>query len=346
MKCKYCQSQNIIKYGTHNEVQRYYCKDCKRKFVADSLPRMRTPSKVVASAVGMYYGGMSLDAIQRQVTQDTGKHYSEVAIYKWITRFTKQAIAKTKDFKPEVGDVWIADETGIDVHTRKRDIWFWDIIDAKTRYLLASHVSISRTTEDAQELIKQAIIKAGKVPKVIITDKLRSYIDGIKFTSDQIEHIQSKPFVTENSTNKIERFHGTFKDRIKVVRAFKNMTTARLLTDGWLIHYNFFKEHEALNNTPPVHAMGLNVSIRDWNDIVSPQKQIVATKQVVPESTGSFFRPLTIEQTNRQQLRLKVRQAVQKHAVKKRLKRQQVKQRQIQRQQRKTQPTLSIVRLK
>lgn len=78
MNCKYCNSENTIKFGVYNTIQRYYCKDCKRKFVPDSLPRMKTPAKVIASAVGMYYGGMSLDAIQRQIEQDTGKHYSKV----------------------------------------------------------------------------------------------------------------------------------------------------------------------------------------------------------------------------------------------------------------------------
>jgi len=30
--CKYCQSPNVIKFGKYNNVQYYWCKDCKRKF--------------------------------------------------------------------------------------------------------------------------------------------------------------------------------------------------------------------------------------------------------------------------------------------------------------------------
>lgn len=30
MICKYCQSENIRKYGTYKETQYYYCNDCKR----------------------------------------------------------------------------------------------------------------------------------------------------------------------------------------------------------------------------------------------------------------------------------------------------------------------------
>jgi len=36
MNCKYCKSPNIVKFGTFEGVQRYWCKDCKRKF-ADNM---------------------------------------------------------------------------------------------------------------------------------------------------------------------------------------------------------------------------------------------------------------------------------------------------------------------
>jgi len=32
VNCKYCQSENVIKYGKYKDVRRYFCKDCKRKF--------------------------------------------------------------------------------------------------------------------------------------------------------------------------------------------------------------------------------------------------------------------------------------------------------------------------
>lgn len=72
----------------------------------------------------------------------------------------------------------------------------------------------------------------------------------VNFGADT-KHVQSKPFIDKDSTNVIERFHGTMKDRTNVIRGFKNMENANLLTDAWLVHYNFFKEHETLGNIPP-----------------------------------------------------------------------------------------------
>ena len=41
------------------------------------IPKMKTPARQIASAMGMYYGGMSLDAIQQQFKQDCDLDMSE-----------------------------------------------------------------------------------------------------------------------------------------------------------------------------------------------------------------------------------------------------------------------------
>lgn len=268
MKCKYCQSNNVIKYGSFRGIQRYWCKDCKRKFAGnEALPKMKTPSKQIEDAMSMYYGGMPFDSIQRHLYQEYNNYLSESGIYNWIIRFSKEAVNRAKAFKPVVGDTWVADETVIKVGGK--NIWFWDIIDVKSRYLLASHLSTGRTTIDAQVLVQQAAETAGKTPKIIVTDYLKSYIDAIElaFGADTL-HTKDKPFALKNLNNIIERFHGTLKDRTDVMRGFKSIRTARLLTGAWLVHYNFFKEHEALGNVPPAQKMGIEVPFKNWAEVV------------------------------------------------------------------------------
>jgi len=275
--CKYCNSTNVVKFGTFNGIQRWWCKDCKRKFVAGKLPKMKTPTRQIADAMSMYYGGMPLDSIQRHLYQEYDRYYSESGIYNWIVRFSKEAVERAKSFKPIVGDTWIADGTVLKVGGRK--IWFFDVIDEKTRYLLASRLATSRTTKEAALVMNEARRKVGKSPKRIITDRLAAYIDGIElvFGADT-KHIQSKPFTDVNSTNIIERFQGTLKDRTKIIRGFKNMRTAELLTDAWLVHYNFFKEHEALGNIPPAQKMGIPTPFKNWAEVVSQPKVAISPK--------------------------------------------------------------------
>jgi hypothetical protein len=130
--------------------------------------------------------------------------------------------------------------------------------------------------------MEKAQARAGKTPKIVLTDKLAAYVDGIEqaFGADS-KHIQSKPFALKNSTNLIERLHGTLTDRTKVMRGLKEIETAKLFTDGWLVHYNFFRTHETLRKTP-AEAAGVKFDFRNWQDVVN-QPRIIVTKLSMEE---------------------------------------------------------------
>jgi len=238
-----------------------------------TIHKMKTPAKQIASALGMYYGGMSLDAIQQQFRQDYDVDMSESNYWNWVKRFTKEAIRQSKDFKPVVGDTWIADETYMKLGNKT--VYFWDIICPRTNYLLASHVSFSRGGREARVLMKLASQRAGKTPKIVITDKLKSYIVGVEdaFGADT-KHIQGGPFKTLSSgksTAEIERFHKTLEQRTKVFEKFEDIASIKLLTGGWLINYNFFKQNEGCGNIPPAQVASNVVPFKDWNDVVIPK---------------------------------------------------------------------------
>jgi len=269
MVCKYCGSGDVVKYGTYQGAQRWWCNDCSRKFVdADTLPKMKTPIPQIAGAMSAYYGGMSLDEIARHHEQQYGTSLTDAGIYNWIVRFTEDAKRLTKPYIPKVGKVWVADETVLKIGGK--NVWFWDIIDAKTRFLLATHISNTRTIKDVRVLMERASERAGGiVPDIILTDKLAAYLDGIERTyGADTKHIPIKGITAMLNTNLIERFHGTLKDRTKAMRGFKRVDTARLILDGWLIHYNFFRPHESLNNRTPAEYAGIKLPYKDWTGIV------------------------------------------------------------------------------
>jgi len=265
--CKYCQSENVIKYGFYKAVQRYFCKECKRKFAGiDTIPKMQYATSKVSDAINMYYEGMSLKEIRRNFIQQHNDYISDVSALNWVNRFSKLAIMEANKYKPDVGSVWTADETVIDIDGK--NIWFWDIIDTKTRFLIASHMSYTRTSKDAEQLMKQAYERTGKIPRVIYTDKLRAYLEGIERTfGGDTKHKQGSPFNVENNTNLIERFHSTIKSRTKVMRGLHTLESARLFMDGWLVHYNFFRPHMSLRDRTPASVAGIRFPFRNWKDI-------------------------------------------------------------------------------
>jgi len=270
--CKYCGSQNIVRYGQTGGVQYWWCKDCKRKFADnEALPEMKTPIMQISSALSMYYRGMSIDEIRGHLDQQYNNRPSSSTIYEWITRFTDEVSEKIRHTKPKVGDVWIADETVLTIGGKK--VWFWDLIDIKTRYLLSSHMSFQRTVQHAKTLVEKASKKAGKMPKVIITDKLFAYLDGIEmaFGADT-QHVQSKGFRVQPNTNLLERFHGTLKSRTKVMRGLKTPESALTILDGWLAYYNYFRPHESLGDITPAEKAGIDFPSKNWLDVVKQSK--------------------------------------------------------------------------
>jgi hypothetical protein len=123
------------------------------------------------------------------------------------------------------------------------------------------------------------------MPKQVLTDKLAAYLDGVElaFGADT-EHIRSKGFTIQPNTNLIERFHGTLKDRTKVMRGLKNVESAIQFTEGWLVHYNFFRPHSVLGDKTPAEAAGLQSPYKNWADIVNsgkPQIRVVETPVVL-----------------------------------------------------------------
>ncbi|MDO8717300.1 MAG: DDE-type integrase/transposase/recombinase [Dehalococcoidales bacterium] len=236
----------------------------------DNLPQMRYSARQVGDVLGQYYGGMSLKELRRQFDQQYHLDLSRSTFDRWRDRFSKIAIDEVNKQKLKIGDVWIADETVLKIGGS--NIWVWDIIDRDTRYLLATHISRTRMTKDAKELMEKASKVAGKPPKVVITDSLRSYIDGIELAfGGETRHIQSNPFAEENDTNLIERFHSTLKTRTEIMRGLKSLETAQTLLDGWIVHYNYFRPHESLDNHTPSEVAQAKYPFKDWLEVVESQ---------------------------------------------------------------------------
>ena len=250
--CKHCGSKNVVKNGTKAGYQYYLCRDCGHTFAGNNaLPGMRFPPDRIATAIRLFYEGLSLEKIRRELDNLYHVLPSDSTVYDWVVRFTKVAVKEAKYSNIKVGSVWIADETMLKLDKGVK-VWFWDIIDDQTRFLLASHISLTRTTKDAEALMLKAFERAGKSPRIIYTDKLASYLDGIELTfGADTKHWQGGPFDIGNNTNLIERFHGTLKSRTEIMRGMQRPETATLIMNGWLIHYNFFRPHEALRDLSP-----------------------------------------------------------------------------------------------
>ena len=111
------------------------------------------------------------------------------------------------------------------------------------------------------------------MPSSIITHKLSTYLNGIELASDgDKRHIQVNEVKPGPNNQIIQNFHLTLRDRAKVVRAFFHSNTINNIMDGWLVHYNFFRPHSALNGKTPAEAAKARARFKTWADVVKEKE--------------------------------------------------------------------------
>jgi transposase-like protein len=289
IKCKLCGSNNVIKRGIVNGVQRYWCNDCQHKFTdKDTLFKMKTPVNQIGTALGEYYDGLSQNRVRFQLKRIYNADVSDYAVYNWLERFTKDAIKITDAYKPNTGYVWLCDETAVKVGGK--NCWLLDCIDIKTRFLLATRLSPYRRVEDIEALLKDAYNRSGILPKVIMTDHLHAYVHAVpQVFGDKAKHLQVKKFTARPNNNIIERMQGTIKARLKTMRGLKTLDTARTLIDGFIVNYNYFRPHETLSQielTTPAQKAGIKFPYHSWEELIKysqEAKNQILTKPSIPE---------------------------------------------------------------
>jgi len=260
--CKMCGSINVVKYGHSKGGQLWWCKDCRHKFVDNKAsPGMKIPREQIAYALSMYYEGMGFKAICRYLQQTFNSYPSDSTVYGWIERFTRKAIAAARKNTPQVGEVWLAISNQIKIGDEY--VWFWDILDVDTRFILASHVSKKLTTRDARVTLAQAIKMAGKLPRVVLTDRLAVYIKDLEVSlNSETKRISTRKLLSASDTQLLENYRSMLNARARVMKGFKNLESARNVIRGWPVHYNYLRPHEITWNATPAYLAGIRSPLK------------------------------------------------------------------------------------
>ena len=280
MTCKYCDSTDVVKNGKVKGKQVFKCKACGHIFTEGSaFPKMRTESRIISTSIDLYYEGLSVRKVQTQIEKIFGVHVSQVTVWKWIMKYARLVSDFVETLGPHVLGIYKVDETAIKCKGVQK--WFWEIIDDKTKFLVASHLSGLRTAKDVVALFEKSMKIAKKKPISIYVDGLPAYVKGFnkvfwtRYKKDKAGLIRKVGLRAVYSNNSVERLHGTLKDRIKPMRGLKDEETVRVLLEGWVVHYNYIRKHQSLNDRTPAQACGIE-GRDDWHTLVKH-----ATKNMV-----------------------------------------------------------------
>ena len=134
--------------------------------------------------------------------------------------------------------------------------WLWNVMDNQTRFLLANNLSTGRGFLDAQTTFRQARAVAKQAPSVVITDGLASYLGAYGEDLSEIRKIAhlSGSSLKSGRNCRIERFHGSVREREKVMRSLKHQESAQDLLRAYRVWYNYVRPHTALGGLTPAQA--------------------------------------------------------------------------------------------
>jgi transposase-like protein len=267
VQCDRCGSIRVINYGKSSGKQSYYCKDCKHKFTPSLIRKAKYSPEVITLTLDLYFSGLSLRKITRALNDHLDTNLGSTSIHRWIQRYVPMISKYASTLCPQLSETWHADELfvkmkgGVSIHKNKGMAFLWNVMDRKTRFLLASKLSTLRDKQGAFAAFKEARANShGDFPEMIFVDALSSYANvqhaNVKGWNPKLiaKAGMNKPHA---NNNRIERLNGTLRERVKVQRGWKSMKSQ--LAEGQRIQYNFVKPHMALEGQTPAERAGIKI---------------------------------------------------------------------------------------
>ena len=151
------------------------------------MPRIkgfRFPRDIIAYAVWAYYRFALSCADVEDLLAERGVIVSRETVRNWVTRFGSFFAACIKRDRPRPADKWHLDEVVVQIGGET--FWLWRAVDANGD-ALDILVQKRRNAKAAMRFFKRLLASYGD-PRVVVTDKLRSYIKPIRTQAPKADH--------------------------------------------------------------------------------------------------------------------------------------------------------------
>jgi putative transposase len=176
--------------------------------------RHRFPPEVISMAVWMYFRfPLSLRMVEEMLAA-RGISVSHETVRRWAEKFGRDYANRLRRRAIRPGDTWHLDEVVITIAGEKH--WLWRAVDGHG-FVLDVLVQKRRDTKAAKRLMRKLFKKYAMAPRVMITDKLRSYAAAKWELRCGAEHRQHKGL-----NNRAENSHQPTRRRERIMKRFKS----------------------------------------------------------------------------------------------------------------------------
>ena len=147
--------------------------------------RHRFPAEIISYCAWLYYTfPLSYRDIEKMMLY-RGIEVTYESIREWCQKFGQQYANQLRGKSPYIPDKWHLDEVVITI--KKQQYYLWRAVDAEGN-VLDVLLQRQRDTKAAERFFRKLLKKQGFVPRVIVTDKLKSYAAAKKQVMKRVEH--------------------------------------------------------------------------------------------------------------------------------------------------------------
>ncbi len=221
--------------------------------------RHRFPADVIAHAIWLYLRFPLSLRMAEDMLAARGVIVSHQTVRLWAEKFGRHfANDIRKRSTGRFGDKWHLDEVVITIAGKKH--WLWRAVD-HDGFVIDVLVQSRRNTKAAMRLMRKLLKGQGRLPRVMITDKLRSYAAAKRNIMPGVEHRSHTGL-----NNRAENSHQAIRRRERIMKRFKS---ARHLQRFVSIHdpiANLF--HIPRHDIPSSHHHELRaIAMEKWHQI-------------------------------------------------------------------------------
>jgi len=149
----------------------------------------RYPAEIIAHAVWLSFRfALSLRDVE-ELLAEQGVTVSYETIREWCAKFGPAFAAGLRRRRAQPADKWHCDEVQLKIKGKKH--WLWRAVD-KHGVVLDILVQDRRDQQAAEAFLRRVLAAVGTRPRVIVTDKLASYVPAVKRVLPTAEHRRHK----------------------------------------------------------------------------------------------------------------------------------------------------------
>jgi putative transposase len=218
----------------------------------------RHPAELIAYAVWLYFRfPLSLRMVEEMLAA-RGISVTYETIRQWGLKFGREFANRIRRRAPRRGDKWHLDEVVITIAGKKH--WLWRAVDQQG-FVLDVLVQSRRDKKAAKRLLRKLLKKQGRAPRVLITDKLRSYAAAKREIMPGVEHRQHKGL-----NNRAENSHQPTRRRERIMKRFGSPRQVQRFLSIHDQVANVFSRRPSQNTAAKFHT-ARNQAFTTWAEV-------------------------------------------------------------------------------